>query len=167
MAESTLTGDDIEDILDEIQETEEKQHDTSATNSDDAVTWEDILHHLRERNTHFIKNLITSKEIHVNAKNPSDGKTLLIYAVIIGNLDLVQAICNFGSDIKIKDNDKLDALDYAIIYGRYKITEMVYYRQLSGKLGNDLKQIDPNSSKKQRCTICQNRRSQEAYLNHT
>lgn len=50
-------------------------------------------------------------------------------------------MCNFGGDVHIKDVDGLDALDYAIKYGRYKITEMVYYRQLSGSLGNDLKGI--------------------------
>merc|ERR1712228_1095023 len=34
-----------------------------------------------------------------------------------------------------------DALDYAIKFGQYKITELVYYRTLSGKTGNDLKRI--------------------------
>eukprot|EP01083_Nonionella_stella_P176620 618486_1 len=93
------------------------------------------------KNVSFIKNLISSKQIAVNSQNPLTGKTLLIYAVIIGNMDLVKTVCNFGGDVHIKDDDGLDALDYAIKYGRYKITELVYYRQLSGSLGNDLKEI--------------------------
>ena len=35
----------------------------------------------------------------------------------------------------------LDALDYALKFGHYKITELVFYRTLSGKTGNDLKKI--------------------------
>merc|ERR1712228_453232 len=70
-----------------------------------------------------------------------NGQTLLVYAVIIGNFDLVKAICNAGSDVSIKDEEGLDALDYAIKFGHYKITELVFYRTLSGKTGNDLKQI--------------------------
>ena len=60
---------------------------------------------------------------------------------MIGNYDLVKAICNFGADVLIKDNDGDDAIKYAIAYGRYNITEMIFYRQLSGSLGNDLRQI--------------------------
>eukprot|EP01083_Nonionella_stella_P110901 324893_1 len=69
------------------------------------------------------------------------SKTLLIYAVIIGSEELVRVICNFGADVHITDQEEFDALDYAIKYGRYKITEIVYYQQLSGSLGKDLKEI--------------------------
>merc|ERR1712228_854096 len=82
-----------------------------------------------------------SKDIEINAQNPQNGKTLLMYAVIIGNFDLVKALCNFGSNVSVKDKNGLDALDYALNFGRYKITELVFYRQLSGKTGNDLKRI--------------------------
>merc|ERR1712228_735447 len=88
-----------------------------------------------------IKNKINSKEISVNAQNPINGKTLLIYAVIIGNFDLVKGILNNGASVSIKDKEGCDALDYAIKFGHYKITELVFYRTLSGKTGNDLKQI--------------------------
>ncbi len=50
-------------------------------------------------------------------------------------------VCNFGGDVHIKDQEGLDALDYAIKYGRYKITELIFYLQLTGSLGNDLKNI--------------------------
>merc|ERR1712228_527964 len=77
----------------------------------------------------------------VNAQNPSNGQTLLIYAVIIGNFDLVKDILNNGADVSIKDEEGLDALDYALKFGQYKITEIIFYRSLSGKTGNDLKRI--------------------------
>ena len=65
----------------------------------------------------------------------------MIYSVIIGNIDLVNVVCNFGADAHIKDNDDMDALDYARKFGQYKITELLYYRQLSGSLGSDMKHI--------------------------
>eukprot|EP01083_Nonionella_stella_P238541 835820_1 len=130
---------EIDTILDELEENEKKQFNQNQNEND--IEWQDILDAIRSNNANFIKNLISSKQIAVNSQNPSTGKTVLIYAVIIGNMDLVRTVCNFGGDVHIKDHDGLDALDYAIKYGRYKITELVYYRQLSGSLGNDLKAI--------------------------
>ena len=127
-------------ILDEIDENENKQAPKEEKLKNE-VDWKEILRQIRAKNVTFIKNMISSKEIDVNAQNPSDGKTLLIYAVVIGEYDLVKSICNFGGDVKITDKEGYDALDYAVQFGKYKITELVYYRQLSGSLGNDLKDI--------------------------
>merc|ERR1712228_800565 len=113
----------------------------NAKKNEDNVDWNLIINALKQKNTNYIKTLISSKEIGVNSKNPINGQTLLIYAVIVGNFDLVKAICNFGADVSIKDKEQMDALDYALKFGQYKITELVYYRQLSGKTGNDLKRI--------------------------
>merc|ERR1712228_540467 len=128
-----------ESNVDEIEENE-KKYDMNAK-KEDHVDWNKITNALRAKNTNYIKTLISSKEIGVNSKNPNNGQTLLIYAVIIGNFDLVKAICNFGANVSIKDKEGLDALDYALKFGQYKITELVYYRQLSGNVGNDLKRI--------------------------
>eukprot|EP01083_Nonionella_stella_P238539 835815_1 len=129
----------IDDILNEIEENEKKQNLNPMDEND--IEWQDILNAIRTKNVNFIKNLISSKQIAVNSQHPLTGKTILIYGVIIGHMNLVKTVCNFGGDVHIKDHDGLDALDYAIKYGRYKITELVYYRQLSGSLGNDLKAI--------------------------
>eukprot|EP01084_Bolivina_argentea_P040361 74597_1 len=126
----------IDDILDEIDENEEKENKLS-----NYVNWDEIINEIRNGNLNKIKNLITSNDISINTQNPINGKTLLIYGVIIGNIDLIKVICNYGADVHIKDIDGMDALDYAIKYGRYKITELVYYQQLSGSLGNNLKNI--------------------------
>eukprot|EP01084_Bolivina_argentea_P191988 329670_1 len=120
-----LNENEIDSILDEIQNHEHQQEKQKE------LKWKEIQSQIREKNTSYIKQLIISKEIDVNAQNPVDDKTLLIYAVIIGDLDLVTSICNFGADVHLQDSDKLDALDYALAYGRYKITELVYYQQLS------------------------------------
>eukprot|EP01084_Bolivina_argentea_P137300 241807_1 len=132
-----LTEETIDHLLDEIHNNDQK------SNIDiDDVDWDAILLEFQGGGTSYIKNLITSNEIgDINIKNPKDGKTLLTYAVIIGNRDLVNTICNFGAAVNIKDNDDMDSLDHAIKYGRYKITELLYYQQLSGSLGKDLKQI--------------------------
>eukprot|EP01083_Nonionella_stella_P086164 239176_1 len=116
---------EIDSILDELEENERKRSDMNSnqnTNQNDSdITWQDILNGIRSKNVNFIKNLISSKQIAVNSQNPLTGKTVLIYGVIIGNMDLVKTVCNFGGDVHIKDDDGLDALDYAIKYGRYKI----------------------------------------------
>ena len=108
---------------------------------DNHADWDKLLQEMKNGNVNYIKNLITSNDININAQNPENGQTLLIYAVIVGNFDLVKAIINFGANVKIKDNEGQDALQHAVIYGRYKITELVYYQELSGSLGKDLKHV--------------------------
>ena len=52
--------------------------------------WDRILQEIKSKNTAYVKELISSRDIGVNAQHPQNGKTLLIYAVIIGNLDLAK-----------------------------------------------------------------------------
>merc|ERR1712228_99083 len=157
---------DIDALLDEIEENEQKYKNIAATpatrvvtrqlfelhtkKNEDNVDWNEIMKQLKQRNTNYIKNLISSKQIGVNAQHPTNGKTLLMFAVIIGNVDLVKGILNNGANVSIKDEDGLDALDYASKFGQYKITELVFYRTFSGK-GNDLKRIatDIHTKKKE------------------
>eukprot|EP01084_Bolivina_argentea_P109279 195320_1 len=132
-----LNSQDIDDILNEIDENEQKQNPKQTHH--DIQYWNELVNAISNNNISFIKNAISSDDIDVNAQNPQNGMTLLMYAVVIGNLDLVKAICNFGADESVKDNDGDDALIFAIKYGRYKITKLLYYRQLSGSLGSTLK----------------------------
>ena len=159
LSKEEITKIDTVFLLDEIAENEKKYElNRIKSTDDDNVDWNEIMDALRAKNTNFIKNKLSSKQIGVNAQNPDNGKTLLIYAVVIGDYDLVKgtlyahtrthihvhthtAILNVGADVSIKDKHGMDALDYAIKFGQYKITELVYYRQLSGKTGNDLKLI--------------------------
>eukprot|EP01083_Nonionella_stella_P040726 110418_1 len=126
---------------DDIQSTTVTLHNDGIVDLQANVNWNEIVTELKKANANYIKTLITSNDIDINSQNPENGKTLLIYAVIIGSEELVRVICNFGADVHIKDQEEFDALDYAIKYGRYKITEIVYYQQLSGTLGKDLKEI--------------------------
>eukprot|EP01084_Bolivina_argentea_P062674 114628_1 len=114
---------------------------SSKTQNAENVDWNKILSEMKNGNINYIKNLITSNEIDINAQNPENGQSLLIYAIIVGNYDLVKVIINFGANVNIKDNDEQDAIQHALMYGRYKITELVYYQQLSGSLGKDLKHV--------------------------
>ena len=131
---------DIDDILDEIDENERKIVSKKLEPSIN-VDWNKIMEQMQMGNANYIKNLITSRDININTQNPENGLTLLHYAIIIGNYDLVKILCNFGADVSIKDNDGDDPFKYAVSYGRYNITELIFYRQLSGSLGNDLRDI--------------------------
>ena len=93
--------------------------------------WNRLIIEMKSENINYIKNVITSTQIDINAQHPESGQTLLIYAVIVGNYDLVNVIINFGANVSIKDNGNQDELKHTIIYGRYKIKEFVYYQQLS------------------------------------
>ena len=90
-----------------------KRNESSGNANDeieDEVKWTKITKEIGKGNIGFIKGLISSNDIDINAKNPENGKTLLIYSVIMGNIDLVNVVCNFGADVHIKDNDGMDAL---------------------------------------------------------
>eukprot|EP01083_Nonionella_stella_P204741 746147_1 len=88
---------EIDTILNELEENERKQNVNEIDHStDDDIEWQDILTAIRTKRANFIKNLISSKQINVNSQNPLTGRTVLIYAVIIGNMDLVKTVCNFG-----------------------------------------------------------------------
>ena len=100
---------EIDNILDEIESREEKGNQQD-------VDWKHILEQLRVKNINYIKQLVSSKSINVNDCNPIDNRSLLIYSTIIGSLELVTALCNFGADTKICDNDGMDALQYGLLY---------------------------------------------------
>ena len=139
-----VKSEDIDDILDEIEKNEQEIISTKTSSKQTVVNieWNEIINQMQQKNISYIKNLITSRDIDINAQNPENGLALLHYAVIVGSYDLVKAICNFGADVKIEDHQGDDALKYAIKYGRYKITELIFYRTLSGSLGRDLKSIN-------------------------
>eukprot|EP01084_Bolivina_argentea_P159114 277143_1 len=92
-----LTATEIDDILDEIEHKEQRQNGNQQENENNNVNWNEIVNQIRNINLNFIKNLITSNDVDINAQNPKNGKTLLIYGVIIGNIDLVKLTCNFGA----------------------------------------------------------------------
>merc|ERR1712083_678927 len=117
-------GDEIEENEKQNQLKEEEEEEEEKKN-ENGVDWSRILEEVQAKNVHFIKHIISSKEIEINAQNPENGKTLVIYAVIMGNLNFVKTTCDFGADVSIKDKEGKDALDYAMQYGRYKITELI------------------------------------------
>eukprot|EP01083_Nonionella_stella_P149394 474432_1 len=105
------------------------------------MNWDRVLPAIDSGNIAFIKRFITANNININEPHPETGKTLLMYSVIAGNYELVAMICRNGSNVNIKDNEKSDALYYAIIHGDSRIIEFLYYKQLTGALGEDLRDI--------------------------
>lgn len=73
----------------------------------------------------MIRRIILSKHIDINTQNPSDGTTLLMHAIIIGDLDLVEELLQNGADYRLKDDDGDDCIDYALLFQRYKICELL------------------------------------------
>ena len=69
---------------------EEKEADADDADADDSVDWAAIVNALQAKKTSYVKGLLSSRSIGVNAQNPRNGKTLLIYAVVIGDMDLVK-----------------------------------------------------------------------------
>ena len=120
-AATKVTEKDVDDIFNEI----DKSQNQLQPQQD--VDWNEIIKYLQDGNINAIKSQISSFKINVNSQNPSNGMTLLMYAIVIGNYDLVKAICNFGANVLIKDNDGDDAIKYAISCGRYNITELIFY----------------------------------------
>lgn len=94
------------------------------------INWNQIYLH-----TQSIMNLVESDTIDIDIQNPSDGMTLLMHSIIIGDYDLVLKITNYGANISIQDNDGDDALDYALVFQRYCITELLL--SLSIQSGGD------------------------------
>ena len=91
--EMNVSDNEFDQILNEIdKEQNEKSIQEKNPKNEYNVDWNEIMDKIRERNTNYIKNLISSKQIGVNAQHPNNGRTLLMFAVIIGNLDLVKGI---------------------------------------------------------------------------
>eukprot|EP01084_Bolivina_argentea_P141407 248484_1 len=131
-----LKVEEIDHILNEI----EQRSITTETKKTDTI-WDDIILAIKTNNISLIKNNIMSNNIDIDAQNPLTGMTLLHYSTVVGNMELVKLCCDKGANVKLTDHDNESALDYSLKYGRYKITELLYFQQLSGKLGKDLKNV--------------------------
>eukprot|EP01084_Bolivina_argentea_P163771 284851_1 len=105
------------------------------------LDWKEIVNECVKGNIRFVKNMIRAKDIDINSQNASDGKTLLIYASIVGSLAMVTAVCDAGADLSITDHKGRDALNYAIAFGRPPISELLCYREVSGSAGKNLHEI--------------------------
>eukprot|EP01084_Bolivina_argentea_P137297 241802_1 len=157
-----LTPDDIEDILDEIDNKQKEYeslhiqnnqskpnrniinnnksiHKSSFNNINNSqiqspqynINWREIYLHRQS-----ILNLVEQGDININIQNPSDGMTLLMHSIIIGDYNLCVLIISYGADIFIKDNDGDDALDYALVFQRYKVTQLLLALGYVRKNGN-------------------------------
>eukprot|EP01084_Bolivina_argentea_P143360 251780_1 len=83
--EIQLLSADIRRYNEKNNNNENKQKQDEKQIYDNDFDWDIILKELKLKNTNYIKNLITSKAIDINEQNPLDGRTLLIYSVIIGS----------------------------------------------------------------------------------
>jgi len=90
------------------------------------INWDQMAAlRFRQQNIHSIRKILGSHSVDINSRNPRDGTTLLMHAIIIGDTALIQEIVKCGADICMRDNDGDDAIDYALIFQRYKVTEML------------------------------------------
>jgi len=91
------------------------------------INWDELTAvHFQHENINAIRKIIGQRSVDINTRNPRDGTTLLMHAIIIGDLGLVEEICRVPSiNILIRDNDGDDAIDYALIFQRYKVTHLL------------------------------------------
>jgi ankyrin repeat protein len=75
-----------------------------------------LLRAAERGDTAAVKTLL-KKEVEVNAKESSVGKTALILAAERGHTDTVQALLKGGADIGARDNSGATALFYAAMRG--------------------------------------------------
>ena len=71
-----------------------------------------------------VAELLLNKGVDVNYIN-NDGKSLISYAVICGQIKSVLLLIENGADINAKDNLNKTPLDYANDYRRTKIAELL------------------------------------------
>ena len=88
-------------VLDEIHSKENKNNDNDDEDFQDDVNdapiktrefWFLLQQKLKQGDTAFVKDLVRKNQLNMKDKNPSDGRTLIMYAVQYGHYDLV-AMC--------------------------------------------------------------------------
>eukprot|EP01084_Bolivina_argentea_P274569 468040_1 len=108
-----------------------------------------------------IKDLLKQVGGDLKSKNPSNGMTLLEYATISGDMELVDILCNeYNVDINTTNDEKEEkesALNYAAKYGRKKIAKFLCYHELPDTF-KSLKDIDIQIN-------CKNRIANQIYNN--
>ena len=85
-----VSDNEFDKLMSEIHDDQNQAKQQVIGHKKNSANWTEIMDALKAKNTNFIKNLISSKEIGGNAQHPDNGRTLLMMAVIIGNMDLVK-----------------------------------------------------------------------------
>jgi ankyrin repeat protein len=80
----------------------------------------DLVPHLETNATSHFKSLVTTSE-NANAKRPDNNKTILMYAVWVGNRQAVTHLLDRGADVNAEDSGGATALLLAIFKNRTEI----------------------------------------------
>jgi uncharacterized protein len=75
-------------------------------------------------NSEVVRLLVNSRA-NINAVNPTNKFTALIYAAAYGHLEAVKILLNAGADISAKDNKGKTAADYAQEYKRTEVLALL------------------------------------------
>ncbi len=84
----------------------------------------DMVPYLDINSTAHFKSLVTGTE-EANAKRSDNNKTILMYAVWVGNLETVQHLLSKGADINAKDSEGITPLLLAIYTDRTEIAAIL------------------------------------------
>ena len=119
--------DQIDNILDEIEQTEQKYDDDDIqTNNNNAMLnndddqaesdddddddnrerktsqfWNQLTEKLEEGDLEYIKDLVRKNQLSMDEKHNQNGRTLLMLATYYGSYDLVSMCINLGADIDV------------------------------------------------------------------
>jgi ankyrin repeat protein len=80
----------------------------------------DLIPYLETNTTSHFKSLITTPD-DANAKRPDNNKTILMYAVWVGNAEAVTHLLDRGADVNAKDSGGATALLLAVFRNRTEI----------------------------------------------
>ena len=128
LGERRLESEDIDDILDEVEENEQKyqrekvfvndNNDIKGDNEDDdeegikkktLTFWNDLAKKLKDGDIEGVKDLVRTKQLKIDEVNDL-GRNLLMMAAQHGSYELVSMCINLGADIDKEDNSKQTGL---------------------------------------------------------
>ncbi len=90
---------------------------------------EQLIHHIAKVTTIDLMELLLNKGVQINAKG-SEGKTALMIAASMNNIEMVRKLVANGADIGLKDDNGLrayDYTDYPEIKDMLKNSKTLYY----------------------------------------
>ena len=121
---------DIDNILDEVEENEQKyqkekvyHYDNKQDEEDEEINdkkktvtfWNDLDKKLKEGDIEFVKDLVRTKELKIDEVN-NRGRNLLMMATQHGSYELVSMCINLGADIDKQDNSQQTGLFCLILH---------------------------------------------------
>jgi hypothetical protein len=94
----------------------------------------------------IVSLLLKKENIQVNQQS-STGETSVTRAAKFGLLNMIKLLDDYGCDFTIEDNKERNALDYAILYGKYNCAQYIYKKNIDMKSDSFYEKLKNNFGK--------------------